>query len=39
MRLFIFLMMAAFEAHQLLVKHSFWGAVTQNVERHYEVIT
>ena len=27
----------AFEAHQARVRHSRWGEVTANVERHYEV--
>lgn len=30
---------AAFESHQLRVRESKWGAVTQNVERFYEIIT
>ncbi|MDB1125869.1 putative quinol monooxygenase [Vibrio algarum] len=29
---------AAFDAHQARVKASYWGKVTVNVERHYEVI-
>jgi len=28
---------AAFEKHQLRVKSSYWGEVSANVERHYEV--
>jgi len=29
---------SAFEAHQKRVKSSYWGEVTVNVERHYELI-
>jgi len=29
---------ASFEAHQKRVKSSFWGEVTVNVERHYQLI-
>ncbi|WP_372378958.1 putative quinol monooxygenase [Vibrio natriegens] len=29
---------AAFEAHQVRVKESHWGKVTNNVERHYEIL-
>ncbi|MCH4565410.1 antibiotic biosynthesis monooxygenase [Halomonas sp. EGI 63088] len=29
---------AAFDAHQLRVKSSRWGQVTENAERHYEII-
>lgn len=28
---------AAFKAHQLRVQESHWGAVTTQVERHYEI--
>lgn len=28
---------AAFEFHQKRVKNSYWGEVTANVERHYEI--
>ena len=28
---------AAFESHQKRVKDSYWGEVTVNVERHYEI--
>lgn len=28
---------AAFEAHQVRVKQSYWGQVTTEVERHYEI--
>ncbi len=28
---------AAFEQHQKRVKSSYWGKVTVNVERHYEI--
>lgn len=28
---------AAFDAHQRRVKASYWGTVTINVERHYEI--
>lgn len=28
---------AAFAYHQSRVKASYWGKVTQNVERHYEI--
>jgi len=27
----------AFESHQKRVKNSYWGEVTVNVERHYEI--
>ncbi|NJK52011.1 MAG: antibiotic biosynthesis monooxygenase [Leptolyngbyaceae cyanobacterium SU_3_3] len=27
----------AFEHHQLRVKASYWGKVTSNVERHYDI--
>ncbi|MDP5252774.1 MULTISPECIES: putative quinol monooxygenase [unclassified Vibrio] len=27
----------AFDQHQIRVKHSYWGQVTANVERHYEI--
>lgn len=29
---------AAFDAHQVRVKNSRWSQVTENVERHYEII-
>lgn len=29
---------AAFESHQDRVKHSKWGSVSANIERHYHVI-
>ena len=29
---------ASFDAHQVRVKHSHWGEVTKNVERHYRII-
>ena len=29
---------AAFEQHQARVKSSYWGKVTLNVERHYEIL-
>ncbi|SIO94121.1 putative quinol monooxygenase [Vibrio spartinae] len=29
----------AFEHHQQRVKASYWGKVTVNVERHYEILT
>ncbi len=32
-----FLNKAAFESHQKRVKDSYWGEVTVNVERHYEI--
>ena len=32
-----FLNKAAFEFHQQRVKNSYWGEVTVNVERHYEI--
>ena len=32
-----FVTKAAFEAHQQRVKDSYWGEVTVNVERHYEI--
>ncbi|CAE6936926.1 hypothetical protein ACOMICROBIO_FLGHMIGD_03806 [Vibrio sp. B1FLJ16] len=28
----------AFDAHQKRVKESYWGKVTVNVERHYEIL-
>lgn len=33
-----FIDMTAFEAHQYRVKNSYWGDVSANVERHYEMI-
>ncbi|NVK55304.1 MAG: antibiotic biosynthesis monooxygenase [Alteromonadaceae bacterium] len=29
---------ASFEEHQKRVKASYWGKVTVNVERHYEIV-
>jgi len=29
---------AAFEHHQQRVISSYWGAITRNVERHYQII-
>ena len=29
---------AAFDSHQKRVKNSYWGEVTVNVERHYEIL-
>lgn len=29
---------ASFEQHQQRVKASYWGDVTRNVERHYEIV-
>ncbi|OOE93146.1 putative quinol monooxygenase [Salinivibrio sp. AR640] len=29
---------SAFDKHQERVKSSYWGAVTQNVTRHYQII-
>ncbi|MCA0934137.1 antibiotic biosynthesis monooxygenase [Vibrio alginolyticus] len=29
---------ADFDAHQKRVKESYWGKVTVNVERHYEIL-
>ena len=32
-----FINKTAFESHQQRVKDSYWGEVTVNVERHYEI--
>ncbi len=29
---------SAFDAHQKRVKASYWGTLTTNVERHYEIL-
>jgi len=33
----VFIDQHAFDIHQLRVKHSNWGKVTINVERHYQI--
>ncbi|WP_411991760.1 hypothetical protein [Agarivorans sp. DSG3-1] len=35
----VFISQAAFDYHQARVKASYWGEVTKDLERHYQITT
>ena len=35
----VFVDMAAYEFHQKRVKNSYWGKISADVERHYELVS
>ncbi|MDO6686144.1 MULTISPECIES: putative quinol monooxygenase [unclassified Agarivorans] len=35
----VFINQAAFDCHQARVKASYWGEVTKDLERHYQITT